>query len=524
MNTKYQVINTYKSLSDWHGFRLRLFTEGILTGLTAGLVICLFRFGLQQAEELRSLIYLFLTGAEWYWHFGWFLLLLFLAWLLTLLIRFEPLAGGSGIPQVKGVLLGLVKLRWLSVLCTKLVGGIIAIGAGLSLGREGPSIQLGAVAAQGISRLLGRTRMEERYLLTSGASAGLAASFNAPLAGVIFALEELHRNFSVAVMLPAMAAAMTATIVSRALFGAEAVFIFPQLPALPLGYYGYVVLVAVVTGFCGVIFNKGLLTIPAFYALPCLQKPIIKICFPLFIAGMLGYFLPQVLGGGNQLINSLAAAPVSLQMLILLLVVKLLFTLLSYGCGVPGGFFLPMLVIGALCGSICSNILVSCQLIAPQYAADMVIMAMAALFAASVRAPITGTVLIMEMTASYEQLLPLAISSMVALIIAELCRSKPIYEELLQRSLRQKQPEPSLLEQRNIAEFAVCSGSAVENKLIRDIKWPADTLLVDIKRGEQRLIPAGTTRIRAGDFLYILTHNKNILFLQQLTGEKQTQK
>ena len=166
----------------------------------------------------------------------------------------------------------------------------------------------------------------------------------------------------------------------------------------------------------------------------------------------------------------------------------------------------------------------SLQLITADYAADMVIMAMAALFSASVRAPITGTVLIMEMTASYEQLLPLAISSMVALIIAELCRSKPIYEELLQRSLRQKQPEADLLEQRNIAEFAVCSGSTAENKLVKDINWPADTLLVDIKRGEQRLIPAGNTRIRSGDFLYILTHNKNIVLLQQLTGEKQTNK
>ena len=113
MNTKYQVINTYKSLSDWHGFRLRLFTEGLLVGLAAGLVICLFRWGLQQAEDLRGLVYLFLSEASWPWHLGWFLLLLLLAQLLAYLIRLEPLAAGSGIPQVKGVLLGLVKLRWL---------------------------------------------------------------------------------------------------------------------------------------------------------------------------------------------------------------------------------------------------------------------------------------------------------------------------------------------------------------------------------------------------------------------------
>ena len=99
-------------------------------------------------------------------------------------------------------------MRWLRILWVKLVGGIVGIGLGLSLGREGPSIQIGAVTAQGLSRAFGRTRMEERYLITAGASAGLAAAFNAPLAGVMFALEELHRNFSGVVLAPSMAAAL----------------------------------------------------------------------------------------------------------------------------------------------------------------------------------------------------------------------------------------------------------------------------------------------------------------------------
>lgn len=105
------------------------------------------------------------------------------------------MASGSGIPQVKGVILGFFKMKWFRILWIKITAGALGIGAGLSLGREGPSIQIGAVAAQGLSRLMGRTRMEERYLITSGASAGLAAAFNAPLAGTMFALEELHRNF-----------------------------------------------------------------------------------------------------------------------------------------------------------------------------------------------------------------------------------------------------------------------------------------------------------------------------------------
>ena len=221
-------------MKDWHKFRLRLFAEGIATGVFAGLVICLFRWLLTVVEYLRYSFYLRKWVCPWYYHVIWITVVLLLSGVLYWLSRKEPMASGSGIPQVKGVLLGVMKLRWFSVLWVKIVGGVLAIGAGLSLGREGPSIQLGAVSAQGISRFLGRTSIEERYLMTSGASAGLAAAFNAPLAGVIFALEELHRNFSIMVLLPSMAAAFTATLISRGVFGRDAVFIFPELKILPM--------------------------------------------------------------------------------------------------------------------------------------------------------------------------------------------------------------------------------------------------------------------------------------------------
>lgn len=510
MNDKEQKIKTYRSLSDMHKFRLRLFAEGILTGIFAGLVISFFRFALVEAETQRAALYKHLLSSDWSTNACWFAALIALAFILNKLNKIEPMAAGSGIPQVKGAILGLMKMRWLHILWVKLTAGILGIGAGLSLGREGPSIQLGAVAAQGISRLLGRTRMEERYLLTSGASAGLAAAFNAPLAGVIFALEELHRNFSIMVLLPSMAAAFTATIISRAIFGRATIFDIPDLQLLPISYYGIVIVVALVAGAFGVIFNLGLLNVNKFYNLPLFQKPVHKIIFALLCAGLLGYFLPEVLGGGNGLINHLAKTPVSLQLLLVFLAGKLIFTLISYGCGVPGGFFLPMLVIGALCGSICANVLITLGLIENIYAANIMVVAMAALFSSSVRSPITGTVLIMEMTASYQQLLSLAIAAMVAFVIAELAHSKPIYEELMQRMLRKDEPAPATLEQRNVIELAVCSGSKVCGKLIKDIRWPQNTLLVDVKRGESQLIPAGDTRLLSGDFIYVLTENEHI--------------
>ena len=160
-------------------------------------------------------------------------------------------------------------------------------------------IQIGAVAAQGLSRFMGRTRMEERYLITAGAGAGLAAAFNAPVAGMMFALEELHRNFSGAVLLPTMAAAVSATIVSRLFFGSSTSFLFPSLVRLPSEYLVYVIFIAVTCGIGGIIFNYGLLHTDKFYGLPVFKNQSVKILFALLTAAVLGLCLPQVLGGGN---------------------------------------------------------------------------------------------------------------------------------------------------------------------------------------------------------------------------------
>ena len=164
MDDKEQKFKTYRSLSDMHRFRLRLFAEGILTGIFAGIVISFFRFALSEMEYLRGALYNRLWVSDWSINACWFAVLIAIAFILHKLNCIEPMAAGSGIPQVKGAILGLMKMRWLHILWVKLTAGIIGIGAGLSLGREGPSIQLGAVAAQGVSRLMGRTRMEERYL------------------------------------------------------------------------------------------------------------------------------------------------------------------------------------------------------------------------------------------------------------------------------------------------------------------------------------------------------------------------
>lgn len=514
----HRVSKVYASLVDWRSFQFKLFGEGIVVGFFSGFVVVAFRFALQQLESLRIDVYTHLDSFNWPLVMAWFVFLLGIAYVLNRIVVLEPMSAGSGIPQVKGAILGVLKMHWGRILAGKLIGGTLAIGAGLSLGREGPSVQMGAVIGQGLSRLLGRTRMEERYLITSGASAGLAAAFNAPLAGVIFSLEELHKNFSSAVLMPTIAAALTADVVSQYFFGASPIFQFFGLPILPARYYGLVIFLGIFTGISATAFNRGLLKTLDLYEKQRWLTGMKKAAVPLLFAGIIGFVLPDILGGGNDLVNKLASTPLSLSLLFLLLVAKFFFTLLSYGSGVPGGIFLPLLVIGALTGGIFGDIVIQAGLMEPYYRMNIIILSMAAYFSAVVKSPVTGSILIMEMTASFNHMLPLIIVSITAYLMADVAKTKPIYEELLNRVLRKqgKTVAESNGKKRMVVEIPVGSGSELEGKFVKDVCWPTDCLLVSIRRGERELVPKGNARMITGDYLFILTDAEQAELLRKL--------
>lgn len=182
-------------MTDPRHFKLRLFIEGNIIGVATGMVIALFRYLLELSEEYLPVLYRWLPE-HIVWIPVWFLALFLCSWVLYRIVRKDGMTSGSGIPQIKGILLGEMDMNWARVLVLKFTGAVLGIGAGMSLGREGPSVQLGACLGQGLGRLTHRSYAESHYLLTAGAGAGLAAAFNAPLAGVIFCLEELTKNFS----------------------------------------------------------------------------------------------------------------------------------------------------------------------------------------------------------------------------------------------------------------------------------------------------------------------------------------
>ena len=430
--------NLLELLVDKKRFSLRLLLEGLAVGLGAGISISIFRYLLAGSEILRPVIYHNLREAladgQWQWLALYILSFIIIAYLLKLIVAREPMCTGSGIPQIKGILQGDMSMRWFSVLWSKIIGGVLAIGAGMSLGREGPSVQIGACVGQGLSQTSRRTRFESRILMTAGAGAGLAAAFNAPLAGVIFGLEEMQKTISPALLLTGITASITAATVTEVVFGMSPVFSMGYLLPLPLNLFDVLVVAGMVIGLLGRLFNIALaysLNTYSRLGLSGMKKPLV----PLALAGILGFVLPEILGGGNLLVDSLVVTDYTIGFLCLLFVGKFLFTMICFGSGVPGGIFLPMLVLGAAGGAVLAKLLVLAGLLPAMYYADIIVFGMAAYFSSVVKSPVTGSILILEMTGSFQHMLALLVVSLTAYVISDLTGGRPVYDKLLDRAL-----------------------------------------------------------------------------------------
>ena len=437
-NMNKKIDNLLELLVDKKRFSLRLLLEGLALGLGAGISISVFRYLLAGSEILRPVIYHnlreVLADGQWQWLALYILSFIIIAYLLKLIVAREPMCTGSGIPQIKGILQGDMSMRWFSVLWSKIIGGVLAIGAGMSLGREGPSVQIGACVGQGLSQTSRRTRFESRILMTAGAGAGLAAAFNAPLAGVIFGLEEMQKTISPALLLTGITASITAATVTEVVFGISPVFSMGYLLPLPLNLFDVLVVAGMVIGLLGRLFNIALaysLNTYSRLGLSGMKKPLV----PLALAGILGFVLPEILGGGNLLVDSLVVTDYTIGFLCLLFVGKFLFTMICFGSGVPGGIFLPMLVLGAAGGAVLAKLLVLAGLLPAMYYADIIVFGMAAYFSSVVKSPVTGSILILEMTGSFQHMLALLVVSLTAYVISDLTGGRPVYDELLDRAL-----------------------------------------------------------------------------------------
>jgi len=410
--------------------RWRVARNGVLAGLLGGALSSAYRVGIAVSSDVAHRIYAYLGERPGFVAL-WAVAALAATVVVWRLLQWEPMSSGSGIPQVKGILNGVMTMRPVPVVVARFLGGTTGSLFGLSLGREGPSIHIGAAVGQMLSAPLKATPEEERHLLTSGASAGLSAAFNAPVSGMLFGIEGLHRSFSPLVIASASTGALAADAVSRLAFGPHPILQFGQVEELALPLLWVVIPLGVLTGLAGALVNRLLLGAQTWMAR--FPGPA-RIPVALLLALPCGLWLPQVLGGGEDLIGWAEFEATGIGLVLLLLAVKMAFTATSFGCGIPGGIFMPILAIGTLTGSAYA-LMTQYAGLPVQYQSILAVCGMAGVLAASVRTPLTSILLTAEMTGSLAHLLPVAIVVIIAVFTADALRVPPIYEALLNRAL-----------------------------------------------------------------------------------------
>jgi CIC family chloride channel protein len=428
--------------------RRRLLPRALLVGLIAGGIAVAFRASLAFLESARTD---WLSGAAMSTplRFAASACLATLCATLSIWLvrRFSPAAAGSGIPQLKAVLLHMRAMNWLSLLLVKFSGGLLAIGGGLALGREGPTVQMGGAAGKMVGRLLGMTKAERFILIAAGAGAGLAAAFNAPLAGLVFVVEEIQRAFTSRVFFAALLASATADTVSRFAMGQQPVFHIESLPIPPLSLLPLFFILGLGAGLFGTVFNRAILaSMDTFARLEHLPVLVPGLLVGLAV-GAVACVDPALLGGGHALAEDALAGQLALGTLGLFFVLRFGLTLICYGSGAPAGIFAPLLVLGALGGLALGQIAQALYPLAIEHPQTFAVVGMAALFAAVVRAPLTGVVLIVEMTGEHSLMLPLMVACLTSYFIADMLGSRPLYASLMARDLEKQRQRLELRNQ-----------------------------------------------------------------------------
>jgi chloride channel protein, CIC family len=478
--------------------RRRMFPRAALVGLGAGLVASFFRIVLSELDSTRNGL------IEWSHQFpllGWVFPLAFGmagAILSVMLVRrFAPETSGSGIPHLEAVLHRLRTLDWKRVLPVKFIAGALAIGGGLAMGREGPTVQMGGSVGDAVSRWLKVPPRERRTLIAAGAGAGLAAAFNAPLAGVIFVLEEVQRDFHPYVFGAAFLAAAIADIVARLLSGAFPVFSIPDYPTPPTASLPIFAVLGILAGLLGVAFNRGLLGTMNLFARVKGRWSLAIVAVVGATVGVVGWFSPLTIGGGHSLAETALAGKLILAAIPILFVIRFIMTISSYATGAAGGIFAPLLALGALLGLALGQIAHSfAPAIVPEPAVFAVV-GMAAYFTAIVRAPLTGIVLIVEMTGDYQQMLPLLVACFCAYAVAELLNDLPIYEALLERDLLRDGTHIKLKEPM-VIDFLIEQDAPFAGQEVRMLGLPPGCVLVRCTEGGGRVfVPTAMTRLEA---------------------------
>ena len=504
---------TLKSVVENPRYIFRLTVQGVMVGIFAGLMVCLYRYLLNGSEHiLRD--YLGMIHGNVLYIILFFIALAVMGLLIDRLTKWEVDSAGSGIPQIYAEVKGHMEANWAKVLFSKITAGVLTDLGGLSLGPEGPSVQIGGMAGKGIARLFKGSKTDELRLILVGSAVGITAAFNAPLAGVIFVFEEINHGFDKTLVFIALVSAIVSDFISKMIFGQSTVLSFP-IYNIPLESYWILVILGILIGLLGYVYNVGMIKSSEFVS--NLKIPSwLKFVLVFMVSGVVDLTVPEISDGGHFMMDMLDLAMPSLGVLVLLLVLKYLFSMFSFSSGAPGGIFLPILVLGAYIGAVFGTVVVPAFGLEHGLLYRFIVISMAGFFAATVRSPITGVVLLAEMSGSTESLVAMIIVSLIAYVIPTLLGNEPIYESLYDRLLLTKNREFVKKPSKHVlSEYVVPLDCNYINFKIKDIPFPKNAIVVSVIRNGKYVIPTEDFRIMYSDQVNILSDVNDYPYVRQ---------
>ena len=411
----------------------------ILVGISVGFIVSLFHLSIDWVLVNKS----HFIDTAWPWKEYKYLAYMSISSLMVftsvyIVRKYAPDTAGSGIQNIEGILGNKMSMRSIRVIIVKFFGGILSIGAGMTMGREGPSVQIGGALGHLISKKFPMNKENINLLIAAGAGAGLATTFNAPLAGILFVFEEMHDGIKYSdIPIKAITTASVVSVITLHMIVGDNISIPIDNLISPQLYDLWIFIVfGMFFGLLGFTFNKYLVDFTTKIAQITGWKFNLFIIVIGALIGLLFYIYPDSVGEGYQVIHAAINGELALKTLLILFVLRFFTTMISYGTGAPGGIFAPMLALGTLFGL--SFGLITHELI-PSLHIELLVFAvvgMSALFSATVRAPLTGIVLVAEMTNSFNLLIPLLITSLVAVITVNSLGGRAIYTILLEKALK----------------------------------------------------------------------------------------
>lgn len=483
-------------------FNTRLFLLSLIVGLFAGIFGSAFRWCLTQSLIVRE--FMFKHDQTFLFHILIFVGMWLLAMGIYWLTRQVQLISGSGIPQSQGVIFGRYKFErpWIQFI-SKFIGSLGAIGMGLSLGREGPSVQIGTLGAAITGRFFKTDPIEQRYLNAAGAGAGLSAAFTAPIASTIFLIEDTLGWVSLRVGLPALLACITAGYCAQMMLPDNIYLTVPTIfPDLSLGgmcliLVGFGILGAI----GGKLFNWTLFKMKAWYDV--IQVPtwlkLLGVVGVTYIAGML--IIDLTSGGETELIKQALTNDGNVWWLFAMILIKIIFTAISYSTGLCGSLLLPLIVMGGLLGKGYALLLIQMGVVAPETTGFFTIIGMSIFFISVVRAPISGLMLILEMTGQYHVFFPMIFAGTLTFLFGQYLNIKPVYGKLYELMINGNNVPKDQL---STVQFLVSENSVMVGRKMNEIVLPASSQIIQITRNDKESIPVTPDQvITKGDLLEI---------------------